>query len=98
MLGRPCWLGTANLESEIAQDVRTRLRVVDLGMELHCPHFSLGSFDRGDRTRRTRYKMEAGREFDRFVSVGHPDGKFCGEAVEKAAAVLDFDIRTAVLA
>jgi hypothetical protein len=42
--------------------------------------------------------MEACGEFYRLVSVRHPDGKFCGKAVEKAAAVFDFDIRTAVLA
>ena len=73
-------------EGEVAQDVRARLGVVDFGMELHRPHLSLGSFDGGHRTGRTGHQVEAGGQFYRFVAVRHPDGKFCGEAFEKAAS------------
>ena len=45
-----------------------------------------------------RYQMEAGGQFYRLVAVGHPDRKFCREAVEEAAAIFDFDIGMAVLA
>ena len=98
VLSRPGGFGAANSECEVAQDIRAQLGVADFGMELHCPHLSLGSFDGGHRTGRAGHEVKSGRQFDRFVAVRHPDGKPGGEAFEKTGAVLDLDVGMAVLA
>ena len=53
-LGGPVRLGSADLEGEIAQDVRAQRGVVHFRMKLHRPHLSLGILDGCHRAGRFR--------------------------------------------
>src|SRR5208282_3032615 len=75
VLRSPDWLGSADLYSEIPQDVDTGLSVAHFGMELYGPHLFLRIFDGGDSVGRTGSQAKAGGQFHRFVAVRHPHGK-----------------------
>ena len=46
VLRGPGWLGAANDQRKVTQDLGSGLSVVHFRMELHCPHLPLGSLDR----------------------------------------------------
>ena len=63
MLGGPGGSRSANVECEIAQDIRAERRVMDLGMKLHCPHFAFWILDGSDGIRSLRRQAESGGKF-----------------------------------
>ena len=79
----PGRFGTADLQGKVPQNIRAGLGVVDLGMELHGPHFPLGRFNGSNRAGRAGHQPETCGELYGFVAVGHPDGKFHGQALEQ---------------
>ena len=68
-------LQAADVEDEVAQDLRALRRVVHFGMKLHRVILLRGILDGGDRVRGLGDQLEAGRQFVGFVAVRHPDGQ-----------------------
>ena len=84
MLSRPGGWRAANLQREIAQDVRAERCVVHFGMKLHSPHLLRDILDRCDGVRSLRRERKSGREFFRGIAVRHPYGKSIRCALKQA--------------
>ena len=74
-LRRPVWLQPANVEDEVAQDLRASRRVMDFGMKLHRVILLRGILDGRDSVRGSSDQLEAGRQLVSFIAVRHPDGQ-----------------------
>ncbi len=98
MLWCPGRFGFADIECEVAQDLRSHPRVVHFGMKLDRPHSGVGVFNRGHGIRRAGRQLEPWREFDRFVPVRHPDGEILGNLGKELGCFGNLDVRVPVLA
>src|SRR5215468_12014408 len=82
VLPRPAWLGAADLQGEVAQDVRTERRVMHFRMKLHRPHFLLSILDSRDGMRRPSRQAETLRQLFRRISMRHPYRQNFRDALE----------------
>ena len=73
VLRRPGRLRAADVEDEVAQDLRAERRVVDFGMKLHRPHFLRRDFQCRPPRWESSPSVETRRQFVRLVAVRHPD-------------------------
>ena len=83
VLRGPGGFGSANIQSEVAQNVCATRRVVNFGMKLHGPHLRVGD----SRWRQPRSEIlrssESLRAVLRFVAVRHPDCKILGQSLKQ---------------
>jgi hypothetical protein len=86
------------LKDKILENLRALRRVVYLWVKLHRVPFLRDILNARDRVMRLRHQLEAGRQFESFVAVRHPDGKFSGQALEEDRVGDDFDLGVTVLA
>ena len=85
-------------KTKFLQNLRALRRVVHLGMELHRIPFLLDVLNSGDRVVRLRHQFEARRQFERFVAVRHPDGKFLRQSLKQHRIRNHVDFGVAVFA
>src|SRR5690606_22094193 len=96
---RPVAFAAADLVEEIADHVIAIHGVAHFGMELHRIELAIRMAHGGyRRTRRAGVDPEALRQLDDLVAVAHPDRLLPVELAEQAAALVELDLRLAVLA
>ena len=89
----------ADLEDEVAQDLRALRRVMNLGMKLHGIPLLRRILDRGHRIRCLADQLEARRQLQRLVAVRHPHRQRTLQAFEQRRVVAQqLNLRVAVLA
>ena len=92
MLSSPGRRRAANIQHEVAQDVRTERRVLDFGMKLHGEDLALRILDGCDSMRSTRGQTKSRGQFFGRIAMRHPDGEQPGESLKERRVVgLQFD-------
>ena len=71
----PLWLGFANPEEKIPEDLRALVGVLYLRMELHAEHFRVGIFYRGDGVFSASGRAKPGRQADNVITMAVPDAQ-----------------------
>ena len=96
---RPIARRAADVEDEVADELRAKRSVVHFGMELHGPDAALLVGDAGKGIRRDGSAVKARGQFEGLVPVAHPDRKSGRQACEQGGrAVFDGHFGVAVLA
>ncbi len=98
MLRGPRRFCAADVEDEVAQDFRALAGVMHLGMKLHRIPLLRHILNSGHRVMRLRRQLESRRQFERLVTMRHPDRKFFRQALKKKRVRNNFDFRVAVFA
>ena len=83
VLRRPSGFCAADAEDEVAQDLSSLPRVVHLGMELHRIPSLCRVLDSGHGVRRARRQFKARRQFQRLVTVRHPNRHALWQSTKK---------------
>src|SRR3984957_10071458 len=98
VLWGPDGLRVTDLKDKILENLRALRRVVYLWVKLHRVPFLRDILNARDCVMRLCHQLEAGRQFESFVAMRHPDGKFSGQALEEDRVGDDFDLGVPVLA
>ena len=97
--GRPVAARAADVEDEVLDELRTKRRVVDFGVELDGPDPAFLVRDCRECVGRDRGAPKPGGEFQGFVAVAHPYLDGSGQAFEELdGGVLERDLGVAVFA